>query len=115
MFWMVFCGSKQAALKKIAPIFRGLLTRELSILLVYDCGVINSAMGSEFSMLMISRLLSVLVRTRNGEMDKLKPIARYALLGIATVLGWLVIAANGASWGLARLQAAAQIRAELLR
>jgi hypothetical protein len=48
-------------------------------------------------------------------MDKLKPIARYALLGIATVLGWLVIAANGASWGLARLQAAAQIRAELLR
>jgi hypothetical protein len=42
-------------------------------------------------------------------------IARYTLLGIATVLGWLVIAANGASWGLARLQAAAQIRAELLK
>ena len=34
---------------------------------------------------------------------------------MAAVLGWLVIAANGASWGLARLQAAAQIRAELLR
>ena len=59
-------------------------------------------------------------------MSKLKPIARYALLAIATVLGWLssslrslsaalVIAANGASWGLARLQAAAQTRAELLR
>lgn len=48
-------------------------------------------------------------------MDKLKPIARYALIAIATVLGWLVIAANGASWGLARLQAAAQIRAELLK
>ena len=47
-------------------------------------------------------------------MTKLKPIARYALLAAATVLGWLVIAANGASWGLARLQAAAQIRAELL-
>jgi hypothetical protein len=49
------------------------------------------------------------------KIDKLKPLARYALLCIATVLGWLVIAANGASWGLARLQAAAQIRAELLR
>ena len=48
-------------------------------------------------------------------MDKLKPIARYTLLAIATVLGWLVIAANGASWGLARLQAAAQIRAELMK
>ena len=48
-------------------------------------------------------------------MNKLKPIARYALLGMATVLGWLVIAANGASWGLARLQAAARVRAELLR
>lgn len=48
-------------------------------------------------------------------MTKLKPIARYALLGAATVLGWLVIAANGASWGLARLQAAAQTRAELLK
>lgn len=48
-------------------------------------------------------------------MDKLKPIARYTLLAIATVLGWMVIAANGASWGLARLQAAAQIRAELLQ
>ena len=48
-------------------------------------------------------------------MDKLKPIARYALLGMATVLGWLIIAANGASWGLARLQAAAQIRAELMK
>ena len=48
-------------------------------------------------------------------MDKLKPIARYTLLGIATALGWIVIAANGASWGLARLQAAAQIRAELLK
>ena len=48
-------------------------------------------------------------------MDKLKPIARYALIAIATVLGWLVIAANGASLGLARLQAAAQIRAELLK
>jgi hypothetical protein len=48
-------------------------------------------------------------------MDKLKPIARYTLLAIATVLGWMVIAANGASWGLARLQAAAQIRAELLK
>ncbi len=48
-------------------------------------------------------------------MDKLKPIARYTLLAIAAVLGWLVIAANGASWGLARLQAAAQIRAELLK
>ena len=48
-------------------------------------------------------------------MDKLKPIARYALLAAATVLGWLVIAANGASWGLARLQAVVQIRAELLR
>ena len=48
-------------------------------------------------------------------MDKLKPIARYTLLGTATVLGWLVIAANGASWGLSRLQAAAQTRAELLR
>ena len=47
-------------------------------------------------------------------MGKLKPIARYTLPGTATVLGWLVIAANGASWGLARLQAAAQIRAELL-
>jgi hypothetical protein len=46
---------------------------------------------------------------------KLKSIARYALLAIATVLGWLVIAANGASRGLARLQAAAQIRAELLK
>ena len=48
-------------------------------------------------------------------MTKIKSIARYALLAAATVLGWLVIAANGASWGLARLQAAAQIRAELLR
>ena len=48
-------------------------------------------------------------------MTKLKPIARYALLAAATVLGWLVIAANGASWGLAGLRAAAQIRAELLR
>ena len=48
-------------------------------------------------------------------MDKLKPIARYTLLGTATVLGWLVIAANGASWGLARLQAAALIRRELLK
>ena len=48
-------------------------------------------------------------------MDKLKPLARYTLLAIATVLGWLVIAANGASWGLARLQAAAQIRAELMK
>lgn len=48
-------------------------------------------------------------------MNKLKPIARYTLLGIATVLSWLVIAANGASWGLARLQAAAQIRAELMK
>ena len=48
-------------------------------------------------------------------MGKLKPIARYALLAAATVLGWLVIAANGASWGLARLQAASQMRAELLR
>lgn len=48
-------------------------------------------------------------------MGKLKPLARYTLLAIATVLGWLVIAANGASWGLARLQAAVQIRAELLR
>ena len=48
-------------------------------------------------------------------MQKLKPIARYALLAAATVLGWLVIAANGASWGLARLQVAAQIRAELLK
>jgi hypothetical protein len=48
-------------------------------------------------------------------MDKLKPIARYTLLGTAAVLGWLVIAANGASWGLARLQAAAQIRAELMK
>ena len=46
---------------------------------------------------------------------KLKPIARYTLLAIATVLGWLVIAANGASWGLSRLQSAAQTRAELLR
>ena len=48
-------------------------------------------------------------------MDKLKPIARYTLLGIATVLGWLVIAAYRASWGLARLQVTAQIWAELLR
>ena len=48
-------------------------------------------------------------------MDKLKPLARYTLLAIATVLGWLVIAANGASWGLARLQAAAQISAELMK
>lgn len=48
-------------------------------------------------------------------MTKLKPYARYALLAVATVLGWLVIAANGASWGLARLQAAALIRRELLR
>ena len=48
-------------------------------------------------------------------MGKLKPIARYTLLGMATVLGWLVIAANGASWGLSRLQAAAQIRAEMLK
>ena len=48
-------------------------------------------------------------------MDKLKPIARYALLGMATVLGWLGIVAYRASWGLARLQAAVQIRAELLR
>ena len=48
-------------------------------------------------------------------MSKLKPIARYTLLGTATVLGWLVIAANGASWGLARLRTAVQIRAELLR
>ena len=48
-------------------------------------------------------------------MTKLKPLARYTLLGAAAVLGWLVIAANGASWGLARLQAATQIRAELLR
>ena len=48
-------------------------------------------------------------------MDKLKPIARYALLAAATVLGWLIIAANGASYRLARLQAAARIRAELLR
>ena len=50
-----------------------------------------------------------------ADMDKLKPCARYALLAAATVLGWLVIAANGASWGLARLQAATQIRAELLK
>jgi hypothetical protein len=48
-------------------------------------------------------------------MDKLKPIARYTLLAAATVLGWLVIAANGASYRLARLQAAALIRRELLR
>ena len=48
-------------------------------------------------------------------MTKIKSIARYTLLGTATVLGWLIIAANGASWGLARLQAAAQIRAELLK
>ena len=44
-------------------------------------------------------------------MGKLKPIARYTLPGTATVLGWLVIAANGASWGLARLRTAVQIRA----
>ena len=48
-------------------------------------------------------------------MTKLKPIARYALLGTATVLGWLIIAANGASYRLARVQAAALIRRELLR
>ena len=48
-------------------------------------------------------------------MAELKPIARYTLIAAATVLGWLVIAANGASWGLARLQAATQIRAELLK
>ena len=48
-------------------------------------------------------------------MDKLKHIARYALLGTATVLGWLVIAANGASYRLARLQAAALIRRELFK
>ena len=48
-------------------------------------------------------------------MGKLKPIARYALIAAAAVLGWLVIAANGASRGFARVQAAAQIRAELLR
>lgn len=46
---------------------------------------------------------------------KLKPIARCALIAAATVLGWLVIAANGASWGLSRLQSSTQIRAELLR
>ena len=43
------------------------------------------------------------------------PVRPGQLPGTATVLGWLVIAANGASWGLARLQAAAQTRAELLR
>ena len=48
-------------------------------------------------------------------MTKLKPIARYALIAEAAVLGWLVIAANGASWGLAWLRTAVQIRAELLR
>ena len=48
-------------------------------------------------------------------MSKLKPLARYALLAIATVLGWLGIVAYRASWGLARLRTAAQIRAELLR
>ena len=48
-------------------------------------------------------------------MDKLKPLARYALLGIATVLGWLGIVAYRASWGLAGLRAAAQTRAELLK
>jgi len=48
-------------------------------------------------------------------MSKLKPIARYALLGTVTVLGWLVIAANGASYRLVRVQAAALIRRELLK
>ena len=48
-------------------------------------------------------------------MTKLKPIARYALLGIATVLGWLGIVAYRASWGLAWLRTAVQIRAELLK
>ncbi len=49
-------------------------------------------------------------------MNKLKPIARYALLAAAMVLGWLVIATRGASRGLARLQAASLRRvAELLK
>jgi hypothetical protein len=48
-------------------------------------------------------------------MTKLKPIARYALLGTATVLGWLGIIAYRAAWGLSRLQSSTQIRAELLR
>ena len=48
-------------------------------------------------------------------MGKLKPIARYALLGTATVLGWLGIIAYRAAWGLSRLQSSTQIRAELLR
>ena len=48
-------------------------------------------------------------------MNKLKPIARYALIAAAAVLGWLGIIAYRAAWGLSRLQSAAQIRAELLR